>query len=503
MNINKFVSNFKNHPVLFVGTGLSLRYLNNSYTWDGLLSRISKDLTNNTEFYLDLKSKCSDNESYNYAKIATLLEEEFNKRLESDRNGTFQEINNIFYENMTKEINISRFKIYISKLLSTLEFKDEKLEELSELKKIRKNISSVVTTNYDNLIEEIFEFDPLIGNNILLSNPYGSIYKIHGCVSDPGKIIVTEKDYEDFDKKYELVRAQLLSLFIHNPIIFIGYKIGDENIKKILRTIFSYVEPNSEEANKIKSNFLLVQHSTEGSNEKIYEHDIDMEGFSTITINKIKTDNFIPIYSALSNLKLPVSAMDIRKVQSVIREIYSGGDIKVSITEDTNSLDNKDKILAIGSINTINYVHHNTAELIANYFNIIDESNFQLLNLIDKLTIQTNQFFPIFGFSIINNEIKVAETLKKQQLNKLKTIKSNIKKQHQTTHGTITDILENYNIADTYKIDCILWSILNENIEPELIKEYLKSRKDKKTTEYRKLLCAYDYILYKDPKMKL
>lgn len=70
------------------------------------------------------------------------------------------------------------------------------------------------------MVESIFSFNPLIGNNILLSNPYGSVYKIHGCVTAPETIIITEEDYKTFDKKYELIRAQLLSLFVHNPIIF-------------------------------------------------------------------------------------------------------------------------------------------------------------------------------------------------------------------------------------------------------------------------------------------
>lgn len=39
----------------------------------------------------------------------------------------------------------------------------------------------------------MFSFNPLIGNDILLSNPYGSVYKIHGCISAPDKIIITEK----------------------------------------------------------------------------------------------------------------------------------------------------------------------------------------------------------------------------------------------------------------------------------------------------------------------
>jgi len=36
MNIIDFIKKYKNHPILFIGTGMSLRYLKNSYTWDNL-----------------------------------------------------------------------------------------------------------------------------------------------------------------------------------------------------------------------------------------------------------------------------------------------------------------------------------------------------------------------------------------------------------------------------------------------------------------------------------
>ena len=102
---------------------------------------------------------------------------------------------------MKKGINISRFKLYIADLLKDTSLKKGMLEEIAELKKARKNIGSIITTNYDKMIEEMFSFNPLIGNDILLSNPYGSVYKIHGCISAPDKIIITEKDYCEFNEK--------------------------------------------------------------------------------------------------------------------------------------------------------------------------------------------------------------------------------------------------------------------------------------------------------------
>lgn len=51
------MSAYTNHPVLFIGTGMSLRYLKNSYTWDGLLSKIAIDLFGDDREYLNIKSR--------------------------------------------------------------------------------------------------------------------------------------------------------------------------------------------------------------------------------------------------------------------------------------------------------------------------------------------------------------------------------------------------------------------------------------------------------------
>ncbi|WP_425437518.1 SIR2 family NAD-dependent protein deacylase [Neisseria iguanae] len=202
-----------------------------------------------------------------------------------------------------------------------------------------------------------------MGNDILLSNPYGSVYKIHGCVSRPEKIILTEDDYNNFKVKYELIRAQLLSLFIHNPIIFLGYSVGDENVKDILKTIFTYVETNSEEAQKIRRNFLLVEYENGSDNIEVSEHNIDISWLTTIRINKIKTDKFLEIYKELAALTLPISAMDVKKMQSIVKEINTGGNIKVYFTEDMDSLSNGDRVIAIGSSKTITYNFQTTSEM--------------------------------------------------------------------------------------------------------------------------------------------
>ena len=498
MEINDFISQYRNHPVLFIGTGVSLRYLNNSYTWDSLLKKIAFELKDNKEFYLDIKSQCEIDGEYDYTKIATLLECEFDTHLQKDRYGKFKDVNDVFYDQMELGTKLSRLKIYISMLFKELHFRDEYRNEINELKKIRKNIGSVITTNYDGFVESIFGFTPLVGNDILLSNPYGSVYKIHGCHSNPSKIIITEDDYSKFDDKYELIRAQLLSIFIHNPIIFIGYSISDENIKSLLTTIFTYVEPNSKEAEKIRNNFLLVEYEKDSISHDICEHDIDIKGISTIRINKIKTDNFIDIYKAISNLTLPVSAMDVRKVQDIVKEIYAGGSIKVNITENLDTLKNNDKIIAIGSSKTITYSFQTISEMMSNYFSIIEEHNNQLLLLINKLIVAPAQWFPIYAFSQICKVIEKEEALKEQQLGKIINYLSGIKECCHTSHENIDAILADDSITRSNKVNAIFWSVYHKKIEDNDIENYLRNMKERCQTDYRKLLCVYDFIKYRD-----
>jgi hypothetical protein len=496
MNVNTFIGAYRNHPILFIGTGVSLRYLTQSYTWDALLKKIALELSDTNEYYLDVKSQSQVGDSFRYDLIAARLEKDFTEALMKDRYGKFKHVNDKFYELMDKGINVSRLKIYISMLVESTETKPEMASELAELKKIGKNIGSIITTNYDKFIESFLDFIPLIGNDILLSNPYGAVYKIHGCISDPRRIIITDSDYVRFEGNYELIRAQLLSLFIHNPIIFIGYSVGDDNIKSLLKTVFTYVESNSDLAKRIKDNFLLVEYEPGSDNQEITDHDIDIQGFPTIRINKIKTNDFTAIYQTISNLSLPISAMDIRKVQSIVKEIYAGGDIKVKITEDLDSLKNEDKILAIGSKKSIQYQYMTAKETANNYFKIVEESNSQLLELIDKYQISANQYFPIFAFNSICPNIHRAKELKEQQTRKLQEAIDQVAEACKTKHKLIKYITEDSLISATNKCKAVLWSIMNNKVSLEDTEAFLKNFPYPNKTEYRKILCAYDLKKY-------
>lgn len=499
MNIKDFVANFTNYPILFLGSGFSQRYLQNSYSWSNLLLKASQYITDSDREFLKYRNNHTKDNGYNYEDVATDIEQLFEAKLDQTKDTKYSSLNEKYYNFLRQGVKVSRLKIYISEILSKLEMNVDKNEEYQTFIRAAKNIGSIITTNYDELIESAIHFTPYVGNNILLSNPYGAVYKVHGSVKDPASIIITHEDYQRFNDEYELIKAQLITLFIHNPIIFIGYRLQDKDINGLLSTIFKYVDYSSPLSQKIRKNFLVVEYDKGSNNQEIQELDL-LIGSQNIKVNKLCTDDFAAIYDVISNLKLPVSAMDIRKIRNVVTDIYEGtSGIKVRIFDDDNSLNNNDKVLAIGSRRIISYEYMRPIDFINNYFDIIEEQDEDKIRAIDKLQIQNAQYFPIYGFSTIYPKLENDAKLKKIENNKIQSIKDKVdnNSKYENNHLSIKDILEDDQIAQSNRVGCIQYGLIHKNIQLDNLKEELQINKDGyEKTSYNSLLVIYDYLTY-------
>jgi len=111
-------------------------------------------------------------------------------------------------------------------------------EEIDLLRKIHPH--SVITTNYDRFLEEVFpNYEPIVGQKILSSSSVsiGEIFKIHGCSSAPDGLVINRSDYNTFHLKKKYLSAKLLTYFAEHPLVFLGYSAEDPNIKSILADI--------------------------------------------------------------------------------------------------------------------------------------------------------------------------------------------------------------------------------------------------------------------------
>ncbi|MDL1994056.1 hypothetical protein QI058_11060 [Staphylococcus saprophyticus] len=214
---------------------------------------------------------------------------------------------------------------------------------------------------------------------------------------------------------------------------------------------------------RIRRNFLLVEFDEGSKNKEVVEHDIQLENNKVIRINKIKTEDYSSIYKPLGNLELSVSALDIRKVQNVVKDIYKGGKTRVEITEDIDDLNNSEKILAIGTSKTIKYEFQTVPELMQKYFQIEEEENKQILDVINKQIIQKINFTNLLFYKI-NPKINNIEKFKKQQNEKIKNILENLEDCFKIACFTIEEISDSEYITPSKEENVLVYNVIKGNI---------------------------------------
>lgn len=521
MKISEFVSKFKTSPVLFIGAGISLRYYEGAYSWDTLLKRIASELSGEDYLYWDLKNRCTDSEGEcDLAKLALLLSDCIDEKLGGHLGQTLQlnlmekSINKEFYNSVQSGQKSSRLKIWVKTLLSDLSLQSSKSKEIDLLKDVcTKVVASIVTTNFDQFIEKHLQFSSLIGNDILLTTPYRTVYKIHGCVSDPSSIILTTEDYKTFDCRYSLIQAQLLSLFTHNPIIFLGYNIGDKNIQRLLSTIFSYIKPGSELGKRLTDNFLYVQYEKDSQNIDVVQESLRIQMPDSqidISLNVLKTDNFEALYEALSVLDLDVTALQPEQIARMFHKGKPSGAVEVQVLGDLENIDNADLILAIGPRSRITISKdkiYSPRDAMLHYFDIVDQGHSGMVVLVEN--VHKDMFFPARGLSRFFKEMHRSESLCEHQRDNIDKAFEDITKESCRIRGTrtIDDIFEDGTIANTSKLSAIFYGVYTgcislDDLQNYLQRELCKSRGGgdpsivgsmKLSTDIRKLLCLYDY----------
>ena len=101
----------------------------------------------------------------------------------------------------------SPFKAEIAAYIKSLSTIDESFhEEIEKLKGLSKrNISGVITPNYDCFFEDTFDgYTSFVGQDELVFSQLqgiAEIYKIHGSVEVPSSIVINAEDYRNSSKK--------------------------------------------------------------------------------------------------------------------------------------------------------------------------------------------------------------------------------------------------------------------------------------------------------------
>lgn len=319
------------YPMVFIGSGISKRYVQEFPSWPDLLEFFWNQVNKNADFYAYLNKmrviikeanpQADDNE------ILYLTNIEAGSEIESTYNAAFNN-GTIIIENLTQKDaynqKISPFKKALSNKFSKYTMVSGIDEELTLFKKFLNKAQIILTTNYDNLIEDCFgSIHPdgikrYIGQSGFFEQSLGwaELYKLHGSNENPNSLVISKADYERFSKQSILISAKIISQLIDSPIIFIGYSLTDMNIRKILSDFSSSLTPA--EMKRMGSRIIIVERE-EGQQQinesRVYDNELGCE------YTVIRTDNFKELYIGVSEINQGVSPTEVRRYQHVIKKL--------------------------------------------------------------------------------------------------------------------------------------------------------------------------------------
>ncbi len=151
----------------------------------------------------------------------------------------------------------------IAKLISVFQIRPIPFHEIYQ-SILEMDAKVVVTTNYDEFLEKNFEHfsggaqaysvSKHTSTDLLdkLRSPGSIVLKIHGCITEPAKIVLDRSSYFDARRQNPGVFYLLSSLFTVNTVLFIGYSFGDPDMQLILENIHSA-------ANSVNGHYSLIE----------------------------------------------------------------------------------------------------------------------------------------------------------------------------------------------------------------------------------------------------
>lgn len=295
-------------PILFIGSGLSQRYFN-APNWKELMELLVEQCPKLTKRFAHYQQNHKFNGHVNYMTMASEFVEAYQEwawEIDSSEDSKFP--TELFEPDIDKNEYIKHIVSDIFKnITDSVEIEHHPLsEEIKLLQNIKPH--AIITTNYDGILEHIFpDYQKVIGEKVIRANytTYGEILKIHGCYQDRKSIILTNEDYDQFNKKKKYLTAKLLTYFAEHPLFFFGYSCTDPNIINILSDIDEILAPEGE----LIPNIYLVVFDENYSDSKTYpvESLIPINANKSVRIKVIHANNFEWIYKAISENTTSIS----------------------------------------------------------------------------------------------------------------------------------------------------------------------------------------------------
>lgn len=345
---------FNSAPFLFVGAGVSRRYISTD-GWTDLLRRMA-ELTDRPYAYFATKA------GGDLPRVASEIALAFHEVWWS--NPRFEESRALYGDGLTTlegplKVEVARLA---ADALGRLPTSGPKAAELALL--AQAVLDGVITTNYDALMERVLpDFKTFVGQEELLfsdTQGVGEIYKIHGSASVPESLVLCAADYDRFNERNPYLAAKLLTVFVEHPVIFVGYSLTDEDVGAVLTSVATAL--TTENLGRLRDRLIFVRWDEQQREPSLVPTQIAVSGLA-IPVWLVTVADFAGLFEVLAGLPRKFPARLLRRLKERVYELVLSKEPDASLAvidiEDDTRIEDVDFVFGVGvqqSLGTRGYV---------------------------------------------------------------------------------------------------------------------------------------------------
>lgn len=505
-------------PFLFIGSGLSRRYLGLE-TWADLLKRYAAMTGRPYGYYFTSGNG-------DLPAVASAIAEAFHDLWwEHER---FAESRDQWSERITTRESPLKVEIarHTTASLTALPTDGPLADELALLGKAV--VDGVITTNYDPLPEHVFpDYRTYVGQDQLLfsdTQGVGEVYKIHGGDTDPDSLVLTSSDYARFQERNPYLAAKLLAIFVEHPVVFLGYSLSDPNVTDILVSVARVL--TSANLERLRDRLLFVRWDPNATQPTFVKTAVAVEGF-TIPVIEMTVADFAGVFTVLGGLRRQFPARLLRQLKEHVYDLVltSEPDSRLHVQDIAADADltDLDVVFGVGMVHRLSgqgYVGLSRRNLLLDVLR--PDSDYEPRRVVDEalpVVIKGPGSKPIYrylrGAGLLDDsgalkpdavvDARVTKHVE-QAAAPFLTPKAYVKKAERLVAAAGSDLA--VLIRDNTHTDTLhsVAAIPREDLDLDLLRRFLDDNKgslDRQhsvdPTAWAKLVCLYDYYVYGQP----
>jgi hypothetical protein len=371
-------------PIIFAGTELSKRYFS-APSWDGLLEDMAEQCPKvdpNYGFFRQTRNEMEAGQLLGEKYAEWAWDKNDPKFLDDDildyRNpqdiylkkevcGYLEDITPESVDDLTEETVDDDITL------------DQAKAEIDQLRDIQPH--AVITTNYDQFLERIFNQDEnesslgeegdsdsdlgseedrynvVVGQEVLTEQykSLGEILKIHGCVTDPESLMLTEEDYENFNSIKRYLSSKMLTYFVEHPLLIVGYSASDPNVQKIL----SWVNDVRDDSDNISEDIYFLKYESDMDERETFpmKRRIQIGDGRYVTVKQIIANDFEWVFEAFASGEgFNADIRYLRRLIDNMYEVVSEQDPRAKVVDHRNVesiAKDKDELATVLGVSTV------------------------------------------------------------------------------------------------------------------------------------------------------